>query len=140
MRAAEPPPEITTIRLHYDPEWSGVCQGPQVLAQEFLRLEGFTDVHYEPYGNSVTEAGVIADGRADFVSSVGCDLAMAIDAGLPITVLGGVHAGCVEVFANDRVSSIGDLAGKRIAINAPGGAEHITEQTRAAIAAARATR
>src|SRR5215470_14834477 len=40
--AAEPPPEITTIRFEKD---SGTCIAPQVF-QELLRAEGFTDIRY----------------------------------------------------------------------------------------------
>jgi NitT/TauT family transport system substrate-binding protein len=40
--AAEPPPEITTIRFEKDPV---ICIPPQV-ADELLRAEGFTDIRY----------------------------------------------------------------------------------------------
>ena len=40
--AAEPPPEITTIRLERDPV---ICIAPQVV-EELLRAEGFTDIRY----------------------------------------------------------------------------------------------
>ena len=39
--AAEPPPEITRLRLDQRPS---ICVAPQYLAEEFLRAEGFTDV------------------------------------------------------------------------------------------------
>jgi NitT/TauT family transport system substrate-binding protein len=39
-----------------------------------------------------------------------------IDAGHPIVVLGGVHVGCVEVFANERVRTVRDLKGKTFAM------------------------
>src|SRR6266699_428859 len=41
--AAEPPPETTRIRLH---KMGGICIAPQYVAEEFLRLEGFTEVDY----------------------------------------------------------------------------------------------
>ena len=40
--AAEPPPEITTIRFEKD---GATCLAPQVF-QELLRAEGFTDIQY----------------------------------------------------------------------------------------------
>src|SRR6201994_1268327 len=40
--AAEPPPEITTIRFEKD---GTTCLAPQVF-QELLRAEGFTDIQY----------------------------------------------------------------------------------------------
>ena len=41
--AAEPPPEISTIRLEKLPV---ACLAPQYLAEELLHAEGFTDVRY----------------------------------------------------------------------------------------------
>ncbi len=41
-----------------------------------------------------------------------------IDAGEPIVLLGGVHAGCYELFGTDRVRTIRDLKGKTVAIPA----------------------
>ncbi len=41
--AAEPPPETTRVRLH---KMGGICIAPQYVAEEFLRLEGFTEVQY----------------------------------------------------------------------------------------------
>jgi NitT/TauT family transport system substrate-binding protein len=40
---AEPPPETATLKLLQFP--SG-CQGPIDVAEELLRLEGFTDVRF----------------------------------------------------------------------------------------------
>ena len=41
--AAEPPPETTRIRLVQVPS---ICQAPTYVAEELLRSEGFTEVHY----------------------------------------------------------------------------------------------
>jgi NitT/TauT family transport system substrate-binding protein len=48
-----------------------------------------------------------------------------MDANRPITVLAGIHGGCFEVFANERVRSIRDLRGKTVAIMYYGGGDHI---------------
>src|SRR5215471_15832932 len=45
--AAEPPPEVTTLRLTKVPS---TCRAPQWIAEELLRAEGFTAVHYVPLG------------------------------------------------------------------------------------------
>ena len=37
--------------------------------------------------------------------------------GVPITVLSGLHIGCLELIANDRVQSIPDLKGKRAGVD-----------------------
>ena len=48
-----------------------------------------------------------------------------IDQGEPVVVLGGIHPGCTEIFANDSVRSIRDLRGKRIPIFAVNGSTHV---------------
>ena len=38
------PPEVSTIRIV---NWHGlICTAPQWVAEEFLRVEGFTDIRY----------------------------------------------------------------------------------------------
>ncbi len=122
---AEPPPEIRTIRLLHDPDVPVLCYAPQYLAEEFLRIEGFTDVIYNGYADSASDSDVLIRDYADFTAGLGSDFISAIDAGAPIVVLSGLHAGCVEMFASDRVATIRDLAGKRVVITAHGGPEHI---------------
>ncbi len=121
---AEPPPETRTIRLVFDPEVPILCYAPQYLAEEFLRLEGFTDVRYVAYGGVATEYELLSAGTADMSASLGWDLVVGIDAGKPIVALMGLHAGCVEVFANDRVPALRDIRGKRVAIFGKGGPMH----------------
>ena len=48
--AAEPPPEVSTIRLEKLPI---ACLAPQYLAEELLHAEGFTDVRYDSFGHRV---------------------------------------------------------------------------------------
>ena len=43
LAVAEPPPETTRIRIVLDP---AVCLAPQFLAEELLRLEGFSQIEY----------------------------------------------------------------------------------------------
>ena len=47
MATAESPPETTKIRFVHTPS---ICAAPQYLAEQLLRLEGFTDVEYLPLG------------------------------------------------------------------------------------------
>ena len=129
---AEPLPETATIRLLLDPAVTVLCWAPLYLAEDFLRLEGFTDVRHGRYAGATSESQVLAEMRADVVAAFATDLLVAIDRGAPIVVLGGLHAGCAEMFASDRVSSIRDLAGKRIAITGKGGPEHVLISTIAA--------
>jgi NitT/TauT family transport system substrate-binding protein len=123
--AAEPPPETRTIRLIFDPEVPVLCYAPQYLVEDFLHLEGFTDVSYVGYGDAISDYQVLGRGEADISAGLGSDHIVGIDRGAPLPVLGGLHAGCVEVFGNDRVGSIRDIAGKRVAILGLGGAEHV---------------
>jgi NitT/TauT family transport system substrate-binding protein len=42
-RAAEPAPEVTTVRLAKIP---AICFAPQYVCEDLLRMEGFTDIRY----------------------------------------------------------------------------------------------
>ncbi len=123
--AAEPQPETTTIRLALDPDLPVLCWAPKYVAQELLHLEGFTDVQFVPYGDTPTDSELLANGATDFGVDIATGFIPPIDQGLPIVVLSGMHAGCTEVFATDRVATIRNLGGKRVAIIAFGGPEHI---------------
>lgn len=123
--AAEPPPEVGTIRLALDPAFPVLCWAPKYLAKELLQLEGFTDVQWAPYAKAPTDAEMLANGSADFALDTAWSFIPPIDQGLAVTVLSGMHIGCTEVFASDRLDTIRDLKGKRVAILALGGAEHV---------------
>lgn len=119
--AAEPPPETTRIRLVHAP---AICLAPQYLAEDFLRLEGFTDIHYE---KMVTGAPVqvVEAGRADLTMEAAPATLYSLDSGSPVVVLAGIHAGCYELIGNERIHAIRDLKGKTIAIMAVGGGDHV---------------
>ncbi|MEX0961053.1 MAG: ABC transporter substrate-binding protein [Burkholderiales bacterium] len=97
---------------------------PQYLAQEFLRMEGFTEIEYIAVGTKPGPA-VLANGQADFTMWFSPGLIPPMDDGDPIVVLAGVHAGCYELFGNESVNSIRDLKGKTIAVQWFGGGDHI---------------
>ena len=120
--AAESPPETRTIRFFYDPV---ICVAPMFLAEELLRTEGFTEVVYVKRDADETVADALRAGRADLTATNAPSLMLALDAGQPITILSGLHVGCFELFANERVNAIRDLKGKRIAISATGSGEHV---------------
>lgn len=130
--AAEPPPETRSIRLLLDPDFPILCYAPQYLAEEFLRLEGFTDVRFSGFGSATSDSEVLTHDRVDITAGLGSDYIVAIDSGAPMVVLAGLHAGCVEVFGSGRVRDLRDLAGKRVVVNGMGGAEHIFLSTVAA--------
>ncbi len=107
-----PPPETTTVRL-VSP---APCDPPSALAKEFLLEEGFTDIQYVRASNTTTEW--LTNGVAEFSTGYGNLIAANVDAGLPILALAGVHPGCFEIFATPGISTIRDLRGKTIAVNA----------------------
>ena len=111
--ADEAPPETTTIRIG---KIGSICLAPQYLAHELLRAEGFSDVRYvESEGGSVL-LGKIAGGEADFTMQYAASLVGALDAGLPLTVVAGVHPGCFELLAHEPIQTIRDLKGKKVGI------------------------
>ena len=115
--AAEPPPETTSIRVLFDPDVPILCFAPQYVAEQFLRMEGFTDVRFVPNtpGSSAPVSTLVADG-ADITAATAPDWVVSIDKEEPIVVLGGLHAGCYELFAQRHISTIRELKHKRIAV------------------------
>ena len=120
--AAEPPPEMTSLRVHHS---LSLCLAPQYVAEELLRAEGFTEVHYVTH----EESGGLSEGLASGAADIGNDFApmliMQVDAGDPITILGGVHVGCFELFGTERVRTIRDLKGKNVAVRGLGSPPHV---------------
>ena len=118
--ATEAPPETTTIRLIKN---AGICVAPQYIADELLRLEGFTDIQHVMRSPALM-ASAIGRGEVDLSLHFAALLIPAIDAGEAITVLAGVHVGCFELFANERIQSIRDLKGKKVGLQAAGVQQH----------------
>ena len=118
---AEPPPETTRLRLYHSPS---VCVAPQYIVGELLKAEGFSDIKYV----KTTMAGIskaLASGEVDVSLHFVAPLVIQLDAGDPITVLGGVHPGCFELFGTDRVRVLRDLKGKTVAITELGQPAHV---------------
>jgi NitT/TauT family transport system substrate-binding protein len=118
---AEPPPEIRRLRLLHVP---AVCHAPMYLAEELLHLEGITEVEYVPFGMRYIPDGIAAS-KVDIGMWNAGELIPHLDANKPLVLLAGIHGGCFEVFANDRVRTIRDLRGKSVAIMYYGGGDHI---------------
>jgi NitT/TauT family transport system substrate-binding protein len=124
--AAEPPPEITTIRLQND---LNTCIAP-LTVQELLRAEGFTDIRYvdvtEAHIRAASAANVgtndyiIASGEADFARDFTPSHIASVESGLPITILAGLHSGCFEVLAKDNIRGIADLKGRTVGVYGSG--------------------
>jgi NitT/TauT family transport system substrate-binding protein len=108
---AEPPPETTKLRLALAP---AICFAPQYVAGEgLLQAEGFTNIEYVK-APIVWQA--LGSGELDITMNDPPTHIAAIDKGQPIVVLAGIHVGCYELFGTDRVRTIHDLKGKKVAI------------------------
>jgi NitT/TauT family transport system substrate-binding protein len=123
--AAEPPPETTTLRIQRPvTTLPGMCVAPQLIADELLKLEGFTDVRYVATDTPERAAGV-AGGGIDFSMGFVGVWIKEIDAGRPIVILAGIHVGCYELFASERIRTIRDLRGKTIGVTELGSGRHL---------------
>jgi NitT/TauT family transport system substrate-binding protein len=120
--AEEPLPETTTVRLIKIP---GICIAPQYVAEDLLRAEGFTDIRYVVSEAGQLQAEVIARGHADFSLNFAAPLVSQIDGGGGIKVLAGVHPGCFELFANERIRSVLDLKGRSVGVQGLGSSPHL---------------
>jgi NitT/TauT family transport system substrate-binding protein len=60
---------------------------------EHCRAEGFTDIRYVATVAGIPAAQALARGEFDFTTNYAPPLAISIDAGEPITILGGEHIG-----------------------------------------------
>jgi NitT/TauT family transport system substrate-binding protein len=121
---AEPPPETMHLRTT---SHIGLCvMGPKVVAEALWRAEGFAEVEYRavPGVNLQLRLAALAAGATDIETTFVSSLIPRIDAGDPIVIVAGLHAGCFELFGGERVRAIRDLKGKTVAVSEDGGAEH----------------
>lgn len=119
---AEPPPEVKKIRIVHD---FAVCIAPQYLAEEFLHLEGFAQVEWIKLTTSKALASVAA-GDTDMTMDATPTMVYALDRGAGFVILGGIHAGCYELFAHEGIQSVRDLKGKRVSVyDTLGGSDRI---------------
>jgi NitT/TauT family transport system substrate-binding protein len=86
--------------------------------------EGFTEVQYVQVGGSVAAVKGLTAGEVDLGLLAIPGTVLQIDAGDPLVVLGGVHAGCFELFGSARVGSVRELKGKAVAIPGLGTNQH----------------
>ena len=118
---AEPPPETTRLRLL---KTGSICWAPQYIADDLLKAEGFTEITYVDMPTGAVSVRLAA-GEADMsLNFVGPNI-IRVDAGDPVVFLAGVHVGCFEVLATERVQRIRDLKGRVAAVASLNGAEHV---------------
>jgi NitT/TauT family transport system substrate-binding protein len=112
--AAEPPPEVATVRFSKFP---AICFAPQYVCEELLLGEGFTNIHYvDTDGTAIPRD--LGRGKFDFATSLAIQNIVGVDAGAPIAILSGVHAGCYELFAQPSIRGVADLKGKTVGLTA----------------------
>src|SRR6516225_199427 len=120
--AAENALETTTVRIADLP---GICIAPQYVAEELLRAEGFADVRYVRLAPGSNTPEGIASGEVDFGINFASVLVTGLDHGVEMTVLGGLHVGCFELFVNEESRSLIELKGKRVGITYLGSPAHL---------------
>lgn len=119
ISAQDAPPETTSIRIANTP---GICVAPQYIAEELLRIEGFSDVRYLDVPLNLNHRAVGSD--VDLGIGFVAQYIVELDLATPIVLLSGVHIGCFELFGTKRVNSIRDLKGKTVSVPALGSAHH----------------
>jgi len=120
ISAQDAPPETTTIRLAKIP---GICVAPQYIAEELLRIEGFSEVRYVDVPLDQVHRAVGSD-NIDLSIGFIAQYIIELDLATPIVLLSGVHVGCFELFGTKRVNAIRDLKGKTVSVPALGSAHH----------------
>jgi NitT/TauT family transport system substrate-binding protein len=118
--ADEAVPETTSVRLGDD---RSTCNAPVSILDDLLREEGFADVSDVPLSGTITHS--FARGAVDFGLEFSAQMIIDIEAGMPMVMLAGVHAGCFELFARESIHSVGGLKGKSLGVGKRGGATHI---------------
>jgi NitT/TauT family transport system substrate-binding protein len=108
--ATLPPPETTTVRIANP----AACDPGLMLAGDYLREEGFTDVRY--VATSFIERGWVLNHEADVAPGHPEMIVASLDAGVPFVMLAGLHSGCLEVWVGPGIQTIGQLRGRKIAV------------------------
>jgi NitT/TauT family transport system substrate-binding protein len=115
----------TTTSLTLTDIRAGVCIAPDLVVDELLRAEGFTDikrVRTETFGERLR---ALATGEAQLLVTFVSSLIARLDVGDPVVMLAGSHVGCFELFATERVRAIRDLKGRMVAVSGLGAADHL---------------
>jgi NitT/TauT family transport system substrate-binding protein len=110
-RASEPGPETTTIKL---PKSPAICTMPQMITEQLLQAEGFTEIRYVDVPPPGTE--LLARGDVDLMVNYASNFVVSLDKGEASTLLAGVHVGCLVLFGPEDVHSIAGLKGKTVGV------------------------
>ena len=111
---AESSPETDRIRFVKAP---AICLAPLYLAEELLRVEGFSDIKYVTIEQN-KDPELLAKNLADVSACAPPNLLPYLDAGYPLVAVAALHGGCYELFVNERVRTVRELKGKRVVVSA----------------------
>src|SRR6516225_394522 len=97
---------------------AGICIAPQYCRRRAAACRGFYRNRLCRYAGA-RRLGESNRGSCRFHAQLcAVNHILAIDAGAPITVLGGVHIGCYELFASEGIRTITGLMGKSVGLDA----------------------
>ncbi len=102
-----PPPETTSIKLA-----AGACDSAIFGAERFLREEGFTDVQF----TDALTATAITAGNAHIGNAFPQAFFNSVESAPKVVALGGLHPGCIEIWAQPGIASVKDLKGRTITV------------------------
>lgn len=102
-------PETTSIKLT-----AGACDSAIFGAEKFLREEGFTDIQIT---DAATSAAITA-GNSQIGNAFPQAFFSSVENGPKVVLLGGLHPGCVEIWAPAAVASVKDLKGRTVTVTA----------------------
>jgi NitT/TauT family transport system substrate-binding protein len=101
------PPETTSIKLTAAP-----CDSAIFGAERYLRDEGFTDVQI----TDMATPAAIAAGGSNLGNAFPQAFFNSVESGPKVVSLGGLHPGCVEIWAQPGIASVKDLKGRSITV------------------------
>jgi hypothetical protein len=93
-----------------------ICVAPGYLAEELLHAEGFEQVEYVKV-NVNTSSPTIASGQVDLWADAAPGLVNFFDRSTAAVALGGLHAGCYELFAKPEIRAIRGLKGRSVCVD-----------------------
>ena len=89
---------------------------PQMIPEQLLQAEGFTDIRFVDEPSNATEQ--LVRGEVDLMVNYASNFIVGLDKGEALTLLAGVHVGCFVLFGHVDVHSTVGL--KRKTVGVPG--------------------
>jgi NitT/TauT family transport system substrate-binding protein len=94
------------------------------VVKELLPDEGFRDIQFIR-DNHMNPVALFASGAIDITMGLALQFVVDVDARLPITMLGGIHPGCMELFGTGQIRAIRDLKRKSVGVPAINSGHHL---------------